>query len=126
MSDPVQPDVSLKDLASVIKEADDSGESYAEYLKRLRDNADAAADELNKQYTAWIEVLRLNVESAKAKLTAALALADVCSATKSKRTRKDAGKSRPKTPATAEAPTVQPNAAVPSPPAPKQPEDAPF
>lgn len=91
---PVQPNVSLDTLAAVINEAAiaaSEGVEYAEYLKNLRRIAKESQDTLEEAERAHLDNLRLIRDDAQARLTAAEAVANVCSATKSRKTRKDKG-----------------------------------
>jgi hypothetical protein len=94
---PVQPNVSLDTLAAVINEAAiaaSEGVEYAEYLKNLRRIAKEAQDTLDEAEKAYLDNLRQVRDDAQAKLAAAETVADACIATKSRKTRKDAGKPR--------------------------------
>ena len=84
-------DFSLRKLAEVIADADKSGVEFAEYLKTLRRTAKDAQDTLEEAERAHLDNLRLIRDDAQARLTAAEAVANVCSATKSRKTRKDKG-----------------------------------
>lgn len=91
----IQP--SLDTLAAVINEAAiaaSEGIEYAEYLKNLRRIAKEAQDMLEEAEREHLDNLRLIRDDAQARLAAAETVADACSATKSRKTRKDAGKPR--------------------------------
>ncbi len=94
MADRPNSNVSLNKLAEVIADASKSGVEFAEYLKILRRTAKEAQDALEEAERAHLDNLRLIRDDAQARLTAAEAVADACSATKSRKTRKDAGKPR--------------------------------
>jgi len=134
MADQPNPDISLAKLAEVIADADKSGVEYAEYLKSLRRTAKETQDTLDQAEREHLDNLRLIRDDAQARLAAAEAVANVCSATKSRTTRKDKGKPRgpknqaltqqtliPDEPAANELPTDFPD----GPPA-EMPSDAPF
>ena len=89
MAEQLTQDVSLRKLAEVIADADKSGVEFAEYLKTLRRTAKDAQDTLEEAERAYLDNLRLIRDDAQARLAAAEAVADACSATKSRKTRKD-------------------------------------
>ena len=97
MADQPNPDISLDKLAEVIKDAATaavSGMEYAEYLKNLRRAAKDDQDTLDRAECEYLDNLRLIRDDAQARLAAAEAVANVCSATKSRKTRKDKDKPR--------------------------------
>ena len=91
MAEQPNSDVSINKLAEVLKDAADSGVEFAEYLKILRRTAKESQDTLEEAERAHLDNLRLIRDDAQARLTAAEAVANVCSATKSRKTRKDKG-----------------------------------
>lgn len=103
MAEQPNPDISLDKMAEVIKDAAAAaalGVEYAEYLKNLRRAAKEIQDTLDEAERAYLDNLRLIRDDAQARLAAAEAVADVCSATKSRATRKDRGTPRgPRKPA---------------------------
>jgi hypothetical protein len=92
MADQPNPDISLDKLAEVIKDAATaatSGVEYAEYLKTLRRTVKKTQDTLSQAKLEHLDNLRLIRDDAQVRLAAAEAVANVCSATKSRKTRKD-------------------------------------
>ena len=94
MADQPNPDISLAKLAEVIADADKSGVEYAEYLKTLRRTAKETQDTLDQAEREYLDNLGLIRDDAQARLAAAEAMANVCSATKSRKTRKDKNQPR--------------------------------
>jgi uncharacterized NAD(P)/FAD-binding protein YdhS len=94
VADQPNPDISLAKLAEVIADADKSGVEYAEYLKTLRRTAKEAQDMLDQSEREYLDNLRLIRDDAQARLAAAESIADACSATKKRKTRKDKGTSK--------------------------------
>ena len=94
MADQPNPDISLDKLAEVLKGAADSRMEFAEYLKMLRRTAKETQDMLEDAERTHLDNLRLIRDDAQARLAAAEAVANVCSATKSRKTRKDKDKPR--------------------------------
>ena len=94
MADQPIPETSLTKLAEVLADAATaaaSGVEYAEYLKNLRLAAKEVQDTLDQAEREYLDNLRLIRDDAQARLAAAEAVANVCSATKSRKTRKDKG-----------------------------------
>lgn len=129
MADQPNSDISLDRLAKVLKDAADSRVEFAEYLKSLRRTAKETQDTLEEAERAHLDNLRLIRDDAQARLTAAEAVANVCSATKSRKTRRDKGTPKgPKTQALTQQ-TLIPDESVPvvpDEPMAEMPSDEPF
>ena len=132
MADQPNSNISLNKIAEVIADAANaatSGIEYAEYLKILRRTAKEAQDTLDEAERVHLDNLRLVRDDAQARLAAAEAVANVCSATKSRTTRKDKGKPRgPKNQALVQQPLIpdEPDPTVPNEPYPEDQDNQPF